>query len=255
IPLVATGLNQPSGVAVDGSGNVYIADTYDNVIKKWTAASNTVTTLIAAGLNQPSCVAVDYAGNVYIADRGNNAIKKWTAANNSVTALVSSGLNQPFGVAVDGSGNVYVADTSSSAIKKWTTANNSVTTLVASGLSQPFGVAVDNAGNVYIAATSHNAVDELPRAFIDPTAKIEGLPSGSDTLPVVLPANENLMAPFTPISDQSWLTIDGVTNGVTGFSFDVSTSNRVANITVLGVPVPIVQERLDAFLGTTNLVE
>jgi DNA-binding beta-propeller fold protein YncE len=255
ITLVSSGLNQPVGVAVDNAGNVYIADQGNNAVKKWTAANNTVTTLIAAGLNQPSGMAVDYAGNVYIADRGNNAIKKWTAANNTVTTLIAAGLNQPFGVAMDYAGNVYVADTSSSAIKKWTAANNSVTTLVASGLNQPFGVAVDNAGNVYIADTSHNVVDELPRAFIDPTAKIEGLPSGSDTLPVVLPANENLMAPFTPASDQSWLTINGVTNGVTGFSFNTSTSNRVANISVLGVPIPIVQERLDAFLGTTNLVE
>ena len=83
----------PYGVAVDGAGNVYIADTGNNAIKKWTAASNTVTTLVSSGLSYPTGVAVDGAGNVYIADTGNNAIKEWTAANNTVTTLVSSGLS------------------------------------------------------------------------------------------------------------------------------------------------------------------
>ena len=294
--LVASGLNNPFGVAVDGSGNVYIADTLNNAIKKWTVANNTVTTLMASGLSNPYGVAVDGSGNVYIADTLNNAIKKWTATNNTVTTLVAFGLSNPYGVAVDGSGNVYFSDYYNNAIKKWTAANNTVTTLVASGLNNPYGVAVDGSGNVYvanddgsvqewIAATQtlinlpfpglnaplgmavdgsgniyvaddgNNAVDELPRAFIDPTAKIESLSAGSDTLPVVLPATENLMSPFALTSDQSWLTINGVTNGVTGFSMSASTSNRVANITVLGMPVPIVQGGPNFFLGATNLIE
>ena len=62
------GIVYPSGVAVDGSGNVYIADTGNNAIKEWVAANNTVTTLVSSGLNRPCGVAVDGAGNVYIAD-------------------------------------------------------------------------------------------------------------------------------------------------------------------------------------------
>ena len=64
-------------MAVDGAGNVYIADTGNNAIKEWVAASNTVTTLVSSGLIFPHGVAVDGAGNVYIADTGNNAIKEW----------------------------------------------------------------------------------------------------------------------------------------------------------------------------------
>ena len=109
--LVSSDLNLPSGVAVDGSGNVYIADTDNNTIKIWTAANNTVTTLVSSNLSQPQSVAVDGSGNVYIADYGNNAIKVWTAANSNVTTLVSSELYEPTGVAVDGVGNVYIADT------------------------------------------------------------------------------------------------------------------------------------------------
>ena len=66
---MSSGFELPYGVAVDGAGNVYIADTGDSAIKKWTAANNTVTTLGVRGLNvTPYGVAVDGSGNVYIAD-------------------------------------------------------------------------------------------------------------------------------------------------------------------------------------------
>ena len=279
--LVSSGLRNPAGVAVDGAGNVYIADVGNNAIKKWAAASNTVTTLVASGLLspfgvavdgagnvyiadngaikkwsalnntvttlapvfQPAGVAVDAAGNVYIADYSNNAIKKWTAANNTVTTLVSSGLSAPNGVAVDGSGNVYIADTFHSAIKKWTAASNTVTTLVASGLNRPQSVAVDGAGNVYIPDYGNNAVKELPRAFVDPTAKWEGPAAGSDVLPVVLPTMANLLPPFSATSGQPWLTINGAANGVVSFAFSAtdSNSNRIANITLLGQTISVTQ--------------
>jgi DNA-binding beta-propeller fold protein YncE len=76
--LVSSGLN-PTGVAVDGSGNVYIADTLNNAIKEWSASTQQVTTLVSSGLNSPYGVAVDGSGNVYIADTFNNAIKEWSA--------------------------------------------------------------------------------------------------------------------------------------------------------------------------------
>jgi autotransporter-associated beta strand protein len=116
--LVSSGLNIPFGVAVDGAGNVYIGDTYNNAIKEWNATTQTVNTLVSSGLNQPYGVAVDAAGNVYIADTFNNVIKEWHAATNTVSSVASTGLNRPFGVAVDGAGNVYFADTYNNAIKE-----------------------------------------------------------------------------------------------------------------------------------------
>jgi streptogramin lyase len=116
--LVSSGLNQPSGVAVDAAGNVYIADTGDNAIKEWNASTGTVTSLVSSGLNQPKGVAVDAAGNVYIADTGDNAIKEWNASTGTVTTLVSSGLSSPAGVAVDAAGDVYIADFGSGTIKE-----------------------------------------------------------------------------------------------------------------------------------------
>ncbi|HEV2695425.1 MAG TPA: BACON domain-containing carbohydrate-binding protein [Verrucomicrobiae bacterium] len=158
--LVYSGLNMPRCVAADGAGNVYIADTGNNAIKEWVAASNGVITLVSSGLNQPNSVAVDGMGNVYIADTGNNQIKEWVAASNTVITLVASGLSSPRGVAVDSTGNVYIADTAHNAVKEWSPTNNAVTTLVSSGLNLPYGVAVDVAGNVYIADTSNNAIKE-----------------------------------------------------------------------------------------------
>ena len=86
------GLNTPSGVAVDSSGNVYIADTDNKAIKEWNASTQTVSTLVSSGLHQPRGVAVDGSGNVYIADTGNNAIEEWNAATQTVSTLVSSGI-------------------------------------------------------------------------------------------------------------------------------------------------------------------
>jgi DNA-binding beta-propeller fold protein YncE len=207
-----------------------------------------VVTLVSSGLLGPWGVAVDGAGNVYIADTGNNAIKKWEAASHTIITLVSSGLNQPASVAVDGAGNVYIADLSHSMIKEWVAASRTIITNVSSGLNQPSGVAVDGVGNVYIADTYNYAVKELPRAFIDPTPKSVGVgaAAGSDSLPVVLPATENLRSPFAPTSDQPWLTITGVTNGVVSFSFTGSTSNRTAHITLLGQAIAINQSGLPA---------
>ncbi len=108
--LVSSGLSYPGGVAVDGAGNVYIADSANHAIKEWSPATQTVTTLVSSGLYNPTGVAVDGAGNVYIGDTANTAIKEWSPATQTVTTLVSSGLSYPQGVAVDGAGNVYIAD-------------------------------------------------------------------------------------------------------------------------------------------------
>jgi sugar lactone lactonase YvrE len=239
--LVSSGLNGPESVALDALGNVYIADTFDNAIKEWTASSGTLTTLASTGLNQPNGVAVDVAGNVYIGDYNNSAIEEWIAADNILTNLVT-GLNGTDGVAVDGAGNVYVANYSGSSIEKWAAASGAVSTLVSSGLNQPEKVTVDATGNIYIADTWNYAVEELPYAFVDPTPKSESPAAGSDTLPVVLPATENLLPPFAPTSDSSWLTISGITNGVVSFSFTASAAPRVGHISLLGQTIPVLQD-------------
>jgi sugar lactone lactonase YvrE len=235
-------LSDPCDVAVDGAGNVYMADTGGDEILKWSEVSNNVRGVVTSGLYLPVGVRVDGAGNIYIADQGNSIIKKWMADNKTLTTLVSSGLSSADGVAVDSSGNVYIADFRDNTIKKWIAVNGNLTTLVSSGLNEPGNVAVDDAGNLYIADTFNSAIKELPYAFVDPTPKLEGLAFGSDALPMVLPVTENLLPPFAPTSDQPWLTITGITNGVVSFSFtaDIGPA-RTANITLLGQTIPITQ--------------
>jgi sugar lactone lactonase YvrE len=160
IPAALSGLNEPSGVAVDAQGNFYIADTLNNAIKEFSVVTGQVTTPVSAGLSGPLGVALDSQGNVYIADTGNNAIEEWNASTQQVTALVSVGLNAPAGVAVDSQGNVYIADTGNNSVKQWVAATQQVNLLVGAGLNSPSGVAVDSGGNVYIADTGNNAIEE-----------------------------------------------------------------------------------------------
>ena len=241
--LVSSGLNSPLGVALDSTGNIYIADCGNNAIKEWGASTQQVTTLVSSGLNCPSGAAVDIAGNVYIADSRNNAVKEWNASTQGVTTLVSSGLGHPSGVAVDASGNVYIANTNYSSIQEWSAATQQVSTLVSTGLDFPSGLALDGAGNVYIADTVDDVIQEIPHAFVGPSSFTEPASAGSDSLLPVLPSTTPLTGYFEPTSDQSWLTIGTIANGVIGFSFTANTSAsaRTAHIAVLGQSIAVAQ--------------
>ena len=150
----AARFNYPTGIAVDSSGNVYVADTTNNLLRKITSAG-TVTTLAGvvgvagssdgtggnALFNTPGGLAVDTAGNIYLADTGNSSIRKVTPAGAVTTLAGLPGIagfkdgtgsdawfNQPKALTVDGSGNVFVADTGNASIRQITPAGV-VTTL------------------------------------------------------------------------------------------------------------------------------
>ena len=230
-------------VAVDGSGNVYFDEEGSDAIWKWNA-----TTGISLVFRQPGTplegVAVDAAGNVYSIGLFNSFVYQWNAATGHVATLVSSGLSSPTEVAVDGSGNVYIADTGDNTIKEWNAQTGQLTTLVSSGLNSPQGVAVDGSGNLYIADTNSRSIKEVPRAFVPNGELNETAGAGPAATPLpVLPTTQSLAGAFAPTSDQSWLTIDGATNGVIDFSLTENTTaeDRFAGITVLGVPIRVVQ--------------
>jgi serine/threonine protein kinase, bacterial len=104
-------------VAVDGAGDVFIADTYNNRVVEvpWTGSGfGAEITLPASGLNDPYGVAVDTAGDVFIMDTYNNRLVElpWTGSGyGAQITLPASGLINPYGVAVDTAGDVFIANT------------------------------------------------------------------------------------------------------------------------------------------------
>ena len=99
---------------MDGAGDVFIADTYNNRVVEVPAGGGPQIT-VGSGLSYPIGVAVDGAGDVFIADSGNNRVVEVPAGGGPQTT-VGSGLNYPSGVAVDGAGDVFIADTYNSRV-------------------------------------------------------------------------------------------------------------------------------------------
>ena len=159
--VLATGLSDPTGVAVDGSGNVYLVDAGNNRVLKETLSSGAYgESTVSSDLSVPYGVAVDGSGSIYIADTGNNRVLKETpTASGYSESTIASGVGFPSGIAVDASGNVYVTNDSSGLIVKETLSAGSYSpTTIVSGLSSPAGVAVDGNGNLYIADSGNNRV-------------------------------------------------------------------------------------------------
>jgi uncharacterized protein (TIGR03437 family) len=175
-------VNHPEGVAVDSAGNVYVADTLDNAIRKITT-DGVITTVAGFGtpgfsgdggpatkaaLDHPRGVAVDAAGNIYIADTGNNRVRKVDFLGNITT--VADRLSGPRGVAVDRNGVLYIADTGHNQVLRDNViiAGNGACCYSGDGdfataarLNGPAGISVDAAGSVYVADAGNNAVRVL----------------------------------------------------------------------------------------------
>ena len=169
-------LNYPFGMAVDGSGNVYVADHYNHRIQKFDSNGAWVGQWGTNGsgngqFDYPIDVAVDGLGNVYVADYNNSRIQKFDGAGvyQSQWGIYGSGngeFNGPYGLAVDGLGNVYVADTYNNRIQKFDGSGvyQSQWGVYGSGNSEfyyPYGVEVDGGGNVYVADTYNHRVQKF----------------------------------------------------------------------------------------------
>nr|WP_293834078.1 NHL repeat-containing protein [uncultured Arsenicibacter sp.] len=193
-------LNKPTGVALDGSNNIYVADSENHRIQKFGSTSvggDNGITVAGTGmggygsdqLNKPYALAIDGGGYLYIADQNNHRVQKFgpnsvggnngaTIAGLTVSGMPSQGsspdrLAYPLGVAVDASGNVYIADAGNHRIQKFapnsvggangtTVAGITISAGTASNqLNAPIHVFVDGSGAMYVADLNNHRIQKF----------------------------------------------------------------------------------------------
>jgi uncharacterized protein (TIGR03437 family) len=156
-------LGQPSALAFDAQGNLYIAETFNDRVRKVNASDGKISTVAggngtgakgdggpatAAQLHCPTGVALDAQGNLYIADRDNHRVRRVAAADGLITTVAGTGtagfggdggdakearLDTPYTVAVDRQGNLYVSDTGNNRVRKVNASDSKINTVAGTG--------------------------------------------------------------------------------------------------------------------------
>jgi sugar lactone lactonase YvrE len=160
--LDSTSFLSARGLAIDGAGNLYVADLLGATVAKVTQADK-VTTLAASALADPTFTALDAAGNIYVSNAGSRTISKVTPAGQvSVFVERASGIEHPTGLAFDAKGTLYVSDARAEKIVKVAPGGtvSPFVDLSADG-NVPQGLAFDAAGNLYVACAGTELVNKV----------------------------------------------------------------------------------------------
>jgi sugar lactone lactonase YvrE len=248
--------NQPTGVVTDATGNVYVADAGNNLIRKITPAGTVSTfagtgiagsddgVLKAASFSTPTGIAIDAPGNFFIADSANNVIRKISTGGqvSSIPLFVAANgasgpLNYPTGVAVDGGGNIYynnsywntLCQISPTVISTYSVGNNPGPS---NGMFffKAFGVAVDKDGNVFVADAGNSRICKVNTAGMETT--IAGVVSAGN-FPVT--GNTNGTGINASFNHPKGVAVDGSGN----LYIADTQNNAIRKITTAGVVTTI----------------
>jgi len=280
VPGVTTQLGEqlsgPSGVAVDGSGNVYIADTGNNRVVEvpWSGGTyGRQVTLPVNQLNSPMGLAVDGAGNLFIASNGNDKVIKlpWLGGSFGQQAKIPVNLYGPTAVAVDGAGTLYIADMLDNRIAKlaWNGTGYGKEQGLGNYRKNPMGIGVDPAGNAYFTMPYQNTVVEVPWAAGRYQNQIN-LNLNGVSFPSVVAADANsnlyvldtgnnrvLMLPWSSNGFGSQITVASGLNDPQGMTLDGNGNLYIADtgnnrVVKIDLSTPAVVGFAPTYLGSTS---
>jgi Concanavalin A-like lectin/glucanases superfamily/NHL repeat len=301
--ITANTLSRPTGLVLDSSGNLYIADNANNRVLYYAAGSTTATRVYGQGgnfttgaansggitantLNQPNALALDSTGNLYVADYANDRVLYYAAGSTTATRVYGQGgsfttgtanlggitadsIYHPVGLALDSSGNLYVADSANNRVLyypagsttatrvygqggSFTTGTANLGGITADSLSQPQFISLDASGNLYVADYANNRMLYYPAGSTTAT-RVYGQ-AGSFTTATINNggvSTTSLYQPFAVIPDSKGnVYVTDFTNmRVLKFQTSLSVTTQPPSSTSIGSPFSVVVQLIDMGSG------
>ena len=247
------GLAEPTGVAIDASGNAWISNSVGSSISKFSslgAALSPFTGFTGGGLDNPRSVAIDSSGNVWVTSLSDLNFSKFSSAGAALspsTGYTGGGLSFPLAVAIDGFGNVWIADeyTSPYRVSEFTSAGAAISPsngFTGGGLDVSYSIAIDGSGSAWISNGANNTISKF-NSMGTALSPSTGFTGGGlfDPGPVAIDSSGNVWAAnysnqsVTKLSNAgaalspSTGYIGGGVNGTNGIAIDGSGNIFVAN--------------------------